>query len=60
VPFLGALISNAKAYKYLPESTKRFKNRAQLKASMESAGFTDVRIKSKGLGGIAIHCGTKK
>ena len=59
VPKLGALFGKATAYTYLPKSTLRFLTREQLSASMESAGFVNVRHKDLLLGNICIHYAQK-
>ena len=59
VPKLGALFGKATAYTYLPKSTLRFLTREQLSASMESAGFENVRHKDLLLGNICIHYAQK-
>lgn len=59
MPFLGRILSNKTAYKYLPESSKRFLSREELKSSMEAAGFVDVRWRDLFLGNICIHVGRK-
>lgn len=57
--FLGKLLGSQDAYKYLSESTARFKTREELAASMRSAGFIDVHYKNLMLGNICVHWGTK-
>lgn len=57
--FLGKLIGSQDAYKYLSESTARFKTREELAASMRSAGFIDVHYKNLMFGNICVHWGTK-
>ena len=57
--FLGKLMGSSEAYKYLSESTARFKSREELAASMRSAGFIDVHYKNLMLGNICVHWGTK-
>ncbi|MEI7576234.1 MAG: ubiquinone/menaquinone biosynthesis methyltransferase [Armatimonadota bacterium] len=57
--FLGKLLGSQEAYKYLSESTARFKTREELAASMQSAGFIDVHYKNLMLGNICVHWGTK-
>lgn len=59
LPKLGAMLSQAKAYQYLPESTQRFKTRNELKKSMEDAGFEDVRMKDFAMGNVCMHWGRK-
>ena len=57
--FLGKLVGCQDAYKYLSESTARFKSREDLAASMRSAGFVDVQFKDLMFGNICVHWGTK-
>lgn len=59
VPLLGALFGSRDAYKYLPESSKRFLTRQELIESMQSAGFVDVRCRDLFFGNICIHFGRK-
>ena len=59
VPILGQLFKSREAYTYLPESTQLFMTREQLKSSMESAGFKDIRYQNLRMGNICIHWGTK-
>ncbi|MDR3690373.1 MAG: bifunctional demethylmenaquinone methyltransferase/2-methoxy-6-polyprenyl-1,4-benzoquinol methylase UbiE [Fimbriimonas sp.] len=59
VPVLGALFGKGTAYTYLPKSTQRFLSREDLAASMESAGFENVRCKDLFLGNICIHYAQK-
>lgn len=56
---IGSVFGFRNAYQYLDESTKRFKTRQELKASMESAGFVEVNYQDLMLGNICIHWGTK-
>jgi demethylmenaquinone methyltransferase / 2-methoxy-6-polyprenyl-1,4-benzoquinol methylase len=59
VPRLGALFGKTQAYTYLPKSTQRFLSREQLSASMERAGFINIRYKSLLLGNICVHYAQK-
>lgn len=59
LPFLGGLFGKREAYTYLPESTQAFRTRAELKASMEAAGFIGVRDRDLFFGNICIHHGVK-
>lgn len=59
VPLLGKLFGNEEAYTYLPKSTDQFLTRAQLKSSMELAGFKDVSWIDLFFGNICIHFGVK-
>ena len=60
LPRLGALLSSAKAYKYLPESTERFMSREQLTASMAAAGFEQIRHRNFAFGNVCMHWGIKR
>ncbi len=42
LPFIGGLISQRQAYKYLPDSVAEFPTQAQFKQMMTDAGFTNV------------------
>lgn len=59
IPSLGALFGKAGAYTYLPNSTLRFMTREQLTASMERAGFVNIRYKDLLLGNICVHYAQK-
>lgn len=59
VPVIGALFGQAKAYKYLPESTQRFHSREELIQSMQRAGFSSSRFVDLFFGNICIHLGVK-
>jgi demethylmenaquinone methyltransferase/2-methoxy-6-polyprenyl-1,4-benzoquinol methylase len=59
IPKLGALFGKTTAYTYLPKSTLRFQSREQLSASMERAGFENIRYKDLLLGNICIHYAQK-
>lgn len=59
VPRLGALFGKTQAYTYLPKSTLRFWSREQLTASMERAGFVDVRTQDLFAGNLCLHLGRK-
>ncbi|MBL8048496.1 MAG: ubiquinone/menaquinone biosynthesis methyltransferase [Chthonomonas sp.] len=59
LPVLGAIFRKREAYTYLPESTARFLDREGLRASMERAGFVDVRMQDLFMGNICIHWGRK-
>jgi demethylmenaquinone methyltransferase/2-methoxy-6-polyprenyl-1,4-benzoquinol methylase len=43
LPFIGGLISQRSAYKYLPDSVAEFPPQAEFKQMMTDAGFTEVR-----------------
>lgn len=59
VPWVGAKLSQAEAYRYLPESTQRFASRKKIAESMERAGFSDVRWHNCFFGNICLHWGRK-
>jgi len=59
VPLLGRILGQADAYAYLPKSTEKFVSREELKTAMESAGFTNVQMKSLYFGNICMHWGAK-
>ena len=56
---LGMSLKSKDDYKYLSESSKRFKTRQQLVRIMQDAGFTDVNFQDLMFGNICIHWGTK-
>ena len=58
-PKLGAIVGKTDAYTYLPKSTARFMSRENLMASMQKAGFTEVKTKDLCFGNICIHFGRK-
>lgn len=60
-PWLGKRFSpnDARAYEYLPESTKLFMGREELTRSMEEAGFVRVTTRNLMFGNICIHRGEK-
>ena len=61
LPFFGRFLSsNAKAYKYLPNSVKSFPHWVELKKIMEKCSFDEVKIKSLSFGVAGIYTGTKK
>lgn len=43
LPFVGGLISQRSAYKYLPDSVAEFPPQSEFEAMMRTAGFTQVR-----------------
>lgn len=60
LPLVGRLISrHPDAYSYLPESVLAFPGAEQLRALLESAGFTDVRFARLMFGVVAIHVGVR-
>jgi len=52
VPVVGRLLSDAEAYRYLPESTVYLPPENEMRALMASFGWTDIR-KQRLLGGVA-------
>lgn len=56
---LGVSFGNVQEYSYLNESSKRFKTRDELVASMRDAGFVDIHFQDLMFGNICIHWGTK-
>lgn len=60
LPLIGRLVhGHRESYQYLPDSVKRFADRGQLRAMMEQAGLSEVRIRDLTLGIVALHSGTK-
>jgi demethylmenaquinone methyltransferase/2-methoxy-6-polyprenyl-1,4-benzoquinol methylase len=59
VPRLGGALSDADAYRYLPDSAARFVNAEELANLMRRAGLTDVSYELLNLGTVAIHVGSK-
>lgn len=43
LPFIGGLVSQRSAYKYLPDSVAEFPAQQQFKEMMSAAGFSDIR-----------------
>ncbi len=56
---LGRSLKSKDDYRYLNESSKRFKSRQELVQIMQAAGFSDVQFQDLMLGNICIHWGTK-
>ena len=55
---MGGLISGAPdAYKYLPESVRKFPGADELAAEMRNAGFVDVTYERLTFGVVALHIG---
>ncbi len=60
LPRIGAALSGAPdAYRYLPESVKKFPGAEELAEEMRAAGFADVRFERMTLGIVAVHLGRK-
>jgi demethylmenaquinone methyltransferase / 2-methoxy-6-polyprenyl-1,4-benzoquinol methylase len=58
LPRIGGMISGSReAYKYLPESVRKFPNAEELAARMGSAGFADARFERMTFGVVALHTG---
>ncbi len=61
LPAVGGLISgDRKAYRYLPESVRRFPNAEELAASMRAAGFARVEYERMTGGIVALHVGNAR
>ena len=59
VPLMGRLVArDAGAYRYLPDSVRRFPPADQLAAIMREAGLSDVRVRPLMLGVVALHVAT--
>ncbi|MBN2002745.1 MAG: ubiquinone/menaquinone biosynthesis methyltransferase [Anaerolineae bacterium] len=59
-PLVGGLISgNREAYRYLPQSVRRFLTPQGMATAMESAGLRNVTWQSLMLGTVALHVGEK-
>lgn len=60
VPAVGALLSGSReAYRYLPESIRLFPDAGELRAMIESSGFTGVDFEQLTGGIAALHTGRK-
>jgi demethylmenaquinone methyltransferase/2-methoxy-6-polyprenyl-1,4-benzoquinol methylase len=60
LPLIGRLVSgHPTAYRYLPESVKRFPEQAALAQELWRAGFVDVAWENVTLGVAAIHWGVR-
>jgi demethylmenaquinone methyltransferase/2-methoxy-6-polyprenyl-1,4-benzoquinol methylase len=61
LPVIGGAISGSRdAYKYLPESVRKFPAAPQLADSMRDAGFADVSFEYLTGGIVALHCGVAR
>ncbi len=60
VPWLGGLLSDRRAYRYLPESTAYLPPAAELEALISKAGFGQIRKRRLLLGAAQILIGTKE
>lgn len=59
VPLIGGLLSDREAYSYLPRSAAYLPKPAELLASIERAGFSDVRRRLLGLGAVQVISGRR-
>lgn len=60
IPALGGLIAgDARAYRYLADSTEGFLDAETLAERMRASGLVQVRLKRRMLGAIAIHWGER-
>lgn len=60
VPVIGKLLTGEyDAYKYLPDSVKRFPNADELAEVFRDAGLMDVKYSLLGFGSVAMHVGVK-
>ena len=59
VPFVGGLLSDRKAYRYLPESTAYLPPPAELTDMLWERGFTDVRRRLLGMGAAQLIAATR-
>ena len=59
LPRIGGILSRKEAYRYLPESMKKFVSRQELTQIMVHSGLTDIMIRDLNFGTVCIHIGTK-
>lgn len=60
IPFLGRLVTGeGDAYRYLPSTTRRFRNPGALAVTMRDVGFVDVHYRLFMFGTVAVHVGRK-
>ena len=59
VPFVGGLLSDRAAYRYLPESTAYLPPPGELAATLAAAGFANVTRRLLGLGAAQLLCGVR-
>lgn len=59
VPFVGGLLSDRAAYRYLPDSTAYLPAPADLEAKLSAAGFVDVNRRLLGLGAAQLLTGMR-
>jgi demethylmenaquinone methyltransferase/2-methoxy-6-polyprenyl-1,4-benzoquinol methylase len=61
LPTIGGMISGSKdAYKYLPESVRKFPDAEGLANQMRDAGFVNVRFERMTAGIVALHLGDRR
>ena len=59
LPRVGALFSNSKAYRYLPESVKNFMNNKELEETLQKTGFKKLISKNFSFGITSVFIFTK-
>ncbi len=59
LPLIGGLLSRKEAYRYLPESMKKFISRQELTEIMLDSGLSEISVIDLNLGTVCIHIGTK-
>jgi len=60
LPWIGGALSGSRdAYRYLPESVRKFPSADELAEQMKLAGFADVRYEYLTFGITALHLGTR-
>jgi demethylmenaquinone methyltransferase/2-methoxy-6-polyprenyl-1,4-benzoquinol methylase len=59
VPFVGGLLSDRRAYSYLPASTAYLPSRLELFAMIGAAGFEDLSYRTLGAGAAQLITGTR-
>jgi demethylmenaquinone methyltransferase/2-methoxy-6-polyprenyl-1,4-benzoquinol methylase len=59
VPFVGGLLSDRRAYTYLPASTAYLPSRVELLAIVAAAGFDGLSHRSLGAGAAQLITGTR-
>ncbi len=59
VPFIGGLLSDRQAYKYLPESAVYLPGFEELKVLFRDAGFHEVAVRSLGMGAAQLITATR-
>ncbi|MDQ1466660.1 MAG: demethylmenaquinone methyltransferase / 2-methoxy-6-polyprenyl,4-benzoquinol methylase [Actinomycetota bacterium] len=60
VPFVGGLLSDRAAYRYLPDSTAYLPSPDELTARLAAAGFANVNRRLLGLGAAQLLCATAR